>query len=451
MPTVEERLQSAAGLLDETLVQRDRSHQAPAALAAPNLSRRVMVGLVAACLIAGLVGLVAIGRPSSEPAASDTPFTPLADMTVDAWVAFPELPIIERFQHAAVATEEGIFVWGGCCEPDTWEDPDSTSFRDGAYFDVRDGTWRKLPPAPLADDRGDAVAAWTGTEVIVVNGSGELRAGAFDPSTFTWRAITPPAGDVAASAVASLYPLSSGRVAFVVTNYEGRLGNGVRIQIYDPTNDTWAAAPEPRDGLSYGVAIPDTVHGSAISGTQIAVVSTGTDCGTATVDVYDTFAETWRTITDVAHPDVEWMPSAMAGLGDGTFLVVGGPCSDGESQRMAVVIDPAAGSTVAVSDAPVDLRGGFRYPMTWTGEQAVHLDADGRLVTFDPGNRTWTLSDPLPRPRQTRLDGPIHDFPIVWLDGTVIAPAVAIGADNACCTPIRAAWAYRPGWSTSTD
>ena len=371
-------------------------------------------------------------------------------MTADAWVAFPELPIIERFQHAAVATENGIFVWGGCCEPETWDDSDSISFHDGAYFDVHDGTWRVLPTAPLADDRGDAVATWTGTEVIVVNGDGELRAAAFDPSTFTWRTITPPAGNSAASAVADLYPLPSGQVAFVITNYEDGLGNGVRIQVYDPTNDNWTAGPEPRAGLSYGVVIPDTVHGSAISGTQIAVASTGIDCGTATVDVYDTTTETWTTIDDIAYPDAEWMPSAMAGLGDGTFLLIGGPCSDGDSQRMATVIDPTAGTTVVVSDAPVDVRGGFRYPTTWTGEQAIYLNAEGRLVMFDPANSTWTMSDPLPRPQQTGLDGPIHDFPIVWLDGTVIAPAVAIGADNVCCTPIRAAWAYRPGWSTST-
>lgn len=451
MPTVEERLHSAAALLDETLDQRDRSHQAaPARLEVSNPSRRVLVALVAACLVAGLVGLVAIGRPSAEPAASDTPFTPPADMTVDAWVGFPELPIVERFQHAAVATEDGIFVWGGCCEPATRDAPDSTSFHDGAYFDIHDGTWRVLPAAPLAEDRGDAVAAWTGTEVIVVNGSSALRAAAFHPSTFTWTAITPPTGDSAASAVADLYPLPNGRVAFVVTNYEDGLGNGVRIQVYDPTTDNWTAAPDPRDGLSYGVAIPDKIHGSAISGTKIAVASTGTTCGTATLDVYDTTTETWATINDIAYPDVEWTPSAMAGLGDDTFLLIGGPCSASDSQRMAAIIDPTTGSIVAVSDAPVDVRGGSRYPMTWTGEQAIYLSADGRLVMFDPTNSTWTISEPLPRPQQTDLEGPIHDFPIVWLDGTAIAPAVAVGANNVCCTPIRAAWAYRPGWSTST-
>lgn len=450
MPTVEERLHSAAALLDETLDQRDRSHPAPARLEVPNPSRRVLVGLVAACLVAGLVGLVAIGRPSAEPAASDTPFTPPADMTADAWVAFPELPITERFQHAAVATEDGIFVWGGCCEPDTWDDPDSTPFHDGAYFDIHDGTWRVLPTAPLADDRGDAVAAWTGTEVIVVNGSGELRAAAFDPSTFTWRTITPPAGNSAASAVADLFPLPSGRVAFVVTNYDDGLGNGVRIQVYDPATDKWSAAPEPRDGLSYGVAIPDTTLGSAISDTKIAVVSTQTTCGTATLDVYDTVTQTWATINDIAYPDVEWTPSAMAGLSDDTFLLIGGPCSASDSQRMAAIIDPTTGSIVAVSDAPVDVRGGSRYPMTWTGEQAIYLSADGRLVMFDPTNSTWTISEPLPRPQQTDLEGPIHDFPIVWLDGTAIAPAVAVGDNNVCCTPIRAAWAYQPGLSTRT-
>ena len=438
-------------LIDDTLLERDRTRAHVAApVGRPRRSRVVLVGSVAACLIVGLVGLVAIERRGTGPAVSDVAFTALDDLPADEWVAFPELPITERFQHAAVATNDGIFVWGGCCEPDTWDDPNSTPFHDGTYFDVNEGTWKVLPDAPLGADRGDAVAAWTGSNVIVVNGDGELRAAALDPATFTWTMISAPDGDTAASAVADLYPLDGGRVAFVITNYEDGLGNGVGIQIYDPSADQWAAAPAPRKELMYGVAVPDTVHGSAISGTQIGVVSTGASCGTVTLDAFDTTTRTWRTIDDVAHPDGAWAPSAVAGLGDGTFLVIGGPCSDGDSQHLAVRVDPANSRHTIMADAPVDVRGGFRYPMTWTGDHVIYLSADGRLVMFDPETDTWTTSEPMPRPAGAAIDGPVHDFPIVWIDGTVIAPAIAIGAErNVCCQPVRAAWSYRPAWSTT--
>lgn len=145
-----------------------------------------------------------------------------------------------------------------------------------------------------------------------------------------------------------------------------------------------------------------------------------------------------------------WAPSAVAGLGDGTFLVIGGPCSDGGSQHLAVRVDPTNSSHTIVADAPVDIRGGFRYPMTWTGDHVIYLGADGRFAMFDPETDTWTTSEPMPRPAGAATDGPAHDFPIVWIDGTVIAPAIAIGAErNVCCQPVRAAWSYRPAWSTT--
>ena len=240
-----------------------------------------------------------------------------------------------------------------------------------------------------------------------------------------------------ASAVADLYPLPNGRVAFVVTNYEDGLGNGVRIQVYDPTTDNWSAAPDPAT----------VCHTASRSQTRFTAPRSPaprslshrpeTTCGTATLDVYDTVTQTWATINDIAYPDVKWTPSAMAGLGDGNFLLIGGSCSDGDSQRMAAIIDPTDGSIVAVSDAPVDVRGGFRYPMTWTGEHVIYLSADGRLVMFDPTNSTWTISEPLPRPQQTDLEGPITTSPSSGSTGPPSLPRSLVGANNVCCTPIR--------------
>ena len=96
---------------------------------------------------------------------------------------------------------------------------------------------------------------------------------AFDPISFTWRPIRAPAGDSAASAVSRLYPLPNGHVAFVVNNYEDGLGNGVRVQTYDPATDTWTAGTEPRPDLSYGTSQPAATHGSAVDDTSVAILS----------------------------------------------------------------------------------------------------------------------------------------------------------------------------------
>ncbi|HUF96609.1 MAG TPA: kelch repeat-containing protein [Ilumatobacter sp.] len=445
MPTVEERLQTAAVLIDDTLHERHGIRGLSAPPGPSGRSRGLVVGSVAACLVLGLVGLVVTRQRTSEPAVSDTSFTRFSDMPPDEWVAFPELPIAGRFRSAVVATGDGVFVWGGCCDPDSRK-----SFDDGAYFDVVDGTWRVLPASPLVADHGDAVAAWNGIEVIVVNGLGEVRAAAFNPATFTWRVIAAPAGDDATSATTGLYALPNGRVAFVVTNYSDGLGNGVRVQIYDPGTGDWTAAAAPRDGLSYGVALPDSLHGTAISGEQIAVVSTGVECGAATVDVYDTDTDTWRTVKDIMYPDTAWQPGGIAGLGDGSFLLLGGPCSNGDSQRLAVVVDPDSGTHARVPDAPFALRGGMQYPVSWTGNHVTYLNGDGRLIMFDPAANTWSASEPLPTVAVAAPDGPYHSFPLVWLDGALVVPTVAVGVEpNLCCEPVRAAWAYRPEWSVT--
>lgn len=365
-------------------------------------------------------------------------------MPASVWVGFPELPVTERFQYAAVATDDGVFVWGGCCEPGTWTAPDSTAFHDGAYFDMTSGDWRVLPQAPLDPNRGDALAGWNGQEVIVLNGFGTIRAAAFDPISFTWRPIRAPAGDSAASAVSRLYPLPNGHVAFVINNYEDGLGNGVRVQTYDPATDTWTAGTEPRPDLSYGTSQPAAIHGSAVDDTSVAILSSARhECRSAAVDVYDTTTGAWRTFEHLTHPDSDWIPNSIVGIGNRRFLVLGGPC-DGQPQRLGLILDTTDGSTTTTANIPVDLRGGFGYDMTWTGNDAIKLNGDGRLLAYNPTSDHWTVSEPIPTASTASEADAVAGVPIVWIDNTVIVPAIATNtANNECCQPERAGWSYR--------
>jgi hypothetical protein len=196
--------------------------------------------------------------------------------------------------------------------------------------------------------------------------------------------------------------------------------------------------------LSYGTSNPDAIHGSAVNGTTTAVLSsTKQDCGTATVDTYDTATRQWDTFESIAHPSGDWTPTAIVGIDNGRFLILGGPC-DGQPQRLAAIIDTSDGTVTAAANTPVDLRGGFLYDMTWTGTRALRLNGDGRLLAYDPTSDQWTTSDPILTPDDT---GPgVGDVPVVVLDEMVIAPAIATTINlRGCCEPIPAGWAYRLG------
>ena len=50
-------------------------------------------------------------------------------------------------------------------------------------------TWRTLPRAPLPGVGYDALAAWTGHEVIIGGGDSHANAAAYNPTTNRWRRL----------------------------------------------------------------------------------------------------------------------------------------------------------------------------------------------------------------------------------------------------------------------
>jgi hypothetical protein len=97
-----------------------------------------------------------------------------------------------------------VIIWGGRSDASTNITPGSAgtpsyALGDGAAYDVRADSWRVLPGAPISA-RFDAVAVWTGHEMLVVGGRRDharpqggiafLRDGAaYDPATRRWRRI----------------------------------------------------------------------------------------------------------------------------------------------------------------------------------------------------------------------------------------------------------------------
>jgi hypothetical protein len=109
-------------------------------------------------------------------------------------------PATKTWRHLKSSLPGGIIVWtgrdaigwgGGCC---------GDAYSNGAAYNPRTNTFRKLPRGPLAPSQGP-IGAWDGRELLLfVSGfdpDGKpyparlARAAAYDPATNRWRRIAP--------------------------------------------------------------------------------------------------------------------------------------------------------------------------------------------------------------------------------------------------------------------
>src|SRR5262245_22685583 len=158
-------------------------------------------------------------------------------------------PVSSRIGYGSSAgtvvvwTGRQLLVWGGgCCG--------EYSDAGMAYTPATD-SWQQLPQAPLAGRH--AFGAWTGTEMVVIGGSGEVVAGnvvhgrifrdaaAYDPATHSWRRLPPmPAPRTEATAT------WTGTEVLVVGGHQGDIeGTGLDADgvAYNPATNRWRQLP----------------------------------------------------------------------------------------------------------------------------------------------------------------------------------------------------------------
>ena len=98
-----------------------------------------------------------------------------------------------RFAHAFAVSEKHLFVWGG-------QGNGGDIFGDGALLNLATNQWQAIAPAPIGD-RKHIEAVFTGTEFVVVGGTGLKgdadKIAAYDPAKNKWRVIgsLPDGGD----------------------------------------------------------------------------------------------------------------------------------------------------------------------------------------------------------------------------------------------------------------
>jgi N-acetylneuraminic acid mutarotase len=152
-----------------------------------------------------------------------------------------------------VWTGRQVLAWGGgCCGENS---------ATGAAYDPRSDTWRSIPASPLAGRHTSGV--WTGTELIIVGGTGEevvgntvqgkifADAAAYNPDTRSWRRLPPvPAPRMGATVT------WTGEEVVVVGGE--RAWNAVSYAdgyAYDPATNRWRHLPAMATGRTDHVAI----------------------------------------------------------------------------------------------------------------------------------------------------------------------------------------------------
>lgn len=438
---IDDRFRSAAAALDVSVPAFDRV----LARLARRRRRRAAAGLGATGVVVVGALFVVTSRPTDPPPSSDRPAshttitTPPATVGPEStpadavvgpgvtlavtgtepaagiWSRLDDNDLNPRQGHAVVSTGSGLFVWGG-------HDGD-VSFVDGAYYDSATGSWRRLPPSPLPPQRSDAVAVWTGTEVVVMNGVSEnVKAAAFDPATFTWRTLDDPAVDNAANG-SSKAVVVDGKVTLFSVFEDGAAPEN-QVAVLDPSGANWTVATPPPVPLDSGVRLVAT-------GSTVIAVGTGTTaggCWTLRLFEYAPSTDTWRElpagpVSDRSEPLVVWT---------GTELFVGGgaTCANGvashTSSRDGALLDLDTLTWRPTAEAPASIYASWRFPDVWTGTSVAALSETGAPIFYSPTTDRWHLGL---APDAAFVLG-FTTTPVVALDGSIVLAGAGIRDSN---------------------
>lgn len=164
------------------------------------------------------------------------PGTPAALATC-GWSELPPAPIEGREPAAVVWTGRELLVWGGASQ---WRR--DRGYADGAAYDPRRGTWRRIPAAPVGHRIGAAIV-WTGRVLLVWGGYvGRVATGdgaAYDPESDTWRTVAPSPLKARVFALA----VRTGERVIVLGGRGEADPFGHDVAVYDPGTDEWERLP----------------------------------------------------------------------------------------------------------------------------------------------------------------------------------------------------------------
>lgn len=311
----------------------------------------------------------------------------------DGWQATSMLNAPDGRRNAvAVWTGNEMLVWGG-------ENANGT-LNTGARYDPVTDLWTPMSSVGAPTPRRLLAAVWTGTEMIVWggetgNGQTTLNDGSrYNPLTDTWTPMTnvnAPAGRLFHTAVWT-------GIEMIV--WGGDLESG-DVQVtntggrYNPSSDTWITtttvnAPSARNH-----------HAAVWTGTEMIIWGGSPDCclptgGDNTGGRYDPIADSWMATSTVNTPDARvfftssWTGSHMIVWG-GIELSTNGP----EYVNTGYQFDPLSNIWTQIQTLDAPSARGYTQAI-WTGNEVIiwgGYDGTSRLNSggrYDPQANTWS-------------------------------------------------------------
>lgn len=228
----------------------------------------------------------------------------------------------KRTEIAAAALDGKIYAVGGFNKPSLNNVLDFAISRDVEVYDPAADSWSTTTPLP--EGRHHAGMAASGGFLYVIGGFTKSGFSVwyavntvyqFNPSTQTWREVTPMPTARGALGV-TVY---QGKI-YAIGGYDGEQNSGA-TEIYDPKTDTWStAAPlmAPRDHLAVAAA-----------GSRLYAIGGRSNLkykqNTSVVETYDPNTDQWQYVAN--------LPTARSGMGagviDGEIYVLGGESGEG--------------------------------------------------------------------------------------------------------------------------
>jgi len=114
--------------------------------------------------------------------ATGSRYNPLLDTWADTQVGGAPT---SRLLHAAVWTGTVMVVWGG------WDGVGGTVFNTGGRYNPGTNTWQGTTTTSAPSARQDALAAWTGTYVVIYgSNAGGALGGRYNPVADAWSGVS---------------------------------------------------------------------------------------------------------------------------------------------------------------------------------------------------------------------------------------------------------------------